>query len=86
MLNKWKGECRHHPIRGRSWCRCARKNYGRFGDYFTTHNVSLMFCSYRDGVQHHGESDDQVQETPSVFMSREPYRCDTHIGTTICNL
>ena len=64
----------------------CKKNYDRFGDYFTTRNVSLMSYSYRDGVRHHGEPGNQIQETPPVFMSREPHRYDARTGTTICNL
>ena len=86
VMNKWKGERRHYPIRDSRWRGRARENRGRFGGYFTTHNVSLLFSSYRDEVRHHGESGDQIQGMLPVFMSCKPHRYNTRIGMTIWNL
>ena len=85
-LNKWKGGHCRYPIRDRHWRGRARENCGRFGGYFTAHNVSILFSSYRDEVRCNGESDDLIQGTPLRFMLCEPHRCNTRIGMTIWSL
>jgi hypothetical protein len=60
VLNEWKGYCRHHPVRDCCWYRRG-ENHGRFGGRFTRYHVSLVFSSYRDGLQRDGEFGDQIQ-------------------------